>query len=107
MVRKRDDQSISRLAWQTSNTCAIVAVDVEAFETSARMRSDDWVLDGRITVSRGRIGGFRALTTSEVEDASHAIDMPLHQLWERVKGRSGVGEGSIAKPQAMQFRNVY
>src|SRR6476661_7018256 len=74
MIRKRDDQSVSLLALQTRDTCAIVAIDVEAFATSARMRSNDWVLDGRITLSRGRVGGFRALTTSKVENASHALD---------------------------------
>src|SRR5262249_45075776 len=105
MVRKRDDQSLGLLRWHSNDTCAIVAVDVERFATSARMRSDDRVLDWRITLGRGRVGGFRALTTSEVENAFHAIDMPLHRLRERVKSRSGVGEGSIAKRQAMQLRN--
>src|SRR5215831_2124983 len=107
MIRKRDDQSVRLLARQTSDTRTIVAVDVEAFATGARMRSNDWVLDGRIALSCGGVGGFGALTTSEVEDASHPIDMPLHRLRERVKSRGGVGEGSIAKRQAMQFRNLY
>src|SRR5215831_7223128 len=107
MIRKRDDQSVRLLARQTSDTRTIVAVDVEASATGARMRSDDWVLDGRITVDRSRIWGFRALTTSEVENSLHAVDMPLHRLRERVKSRSGVREGSIAKREAMQFRNLY
>src|SRR5215471_9041225 len=58
MVRKRDGQNLSLFAWQTSDTCAIVAVDVEALATGARMRSDDWVLDGRITLGRSCVCRF-------------------------------------------------